>query len=88
MIKALCMFMMIFAALLPNEGTRYDTAVITETYYDYHEQAYVTVFITSDGNEWAAVDVPVSEYTECIVKFDTMHTSTKLDDAIISIICE
>lgn len=87
--KIIRCIVMLILILMPNgNNIRYDTAVVTETYYSSEEDANVTVFTTSDGNEWAATDVSITKGTNCAIKFDTMETKTVLDDAIISIVCE
>lgn len=87
--KIIHLVVMLMLILMPNgNNIRYDTAVVTETYYDSEEDANITCFATSDGNEWAAMDVDIPEGTNCVVKFDTRETKTVLDDVILSIICD
>ena len=85
MIRTLCAFMIMLAALVPNENVRYDTAVVTDSYYDYGDDANITYLVTSDGNEWAIYNTIVPIGTECVVKFDTNASDSIYDDAIINI---
>ena len=81
--KYICALLIILAALFPNGNIRYDTAIVTDSYYDYGDDANVVYFVTPDGNEWSIYDAVIPEGTECIVVFDTKGNENIYDDAVV-----
>lgn len=81
--RIICAIIIALAALASNGNVRYDTAVVTESYYDYGDDAYIVYFETPDGNEWAVYDAIMPEGTEIIVKFDTKGNANIYDDEVL-----
>lgn len=82
-IKILCAILIALAALAPNGNARYDTAIVTDSYYDYGDDADIVYFVTPDGNEWAIYNEIIPEGTEIIVKFDTKGNENIYDDEVL-----
>ena len=81
--RIICAIIIALAALASNGNARYDTAIVTDSYYDYGDDANVVYFVTPDGNEWSIYDTAMPEGTEVIVKFDTKGNANIYDDEVL-----
>ena len=81
--RIICALLIALAALSYNGNVRYETAIVTDSYYDYGDDADIVYFVTPDGNEWAVYNTIIPKGTEIIVKFDTKGNTNIYDDEVL-----